>query len=539
METPTTDRELRGFFVTTAWNTDWPSQAGQPEDVADDEINAIIGRALELNCNAIFLQVRAFGDRTYTGIDPKYLGDPKHQDVPWAISINSGEKDPGYDPLRKWCKAAHDAGLQVHAWFNPFRLDRPVKDYPCFDGKDGYIYLDWTSARVQEYVVNLIDDLLANYKPPTDVALMRQQKHPPAKTLMILQPSGATTGPGGGGGGSGSNGDGDDDGLDGVVVDHYYPDPDTKGPNTAAPVTPADFARVVYASTADPASDCPPLKRIELNKRRHWALTNAEPQMLPKKPPVKDQGINLNTFMQKASETVRCHGAEFGVTPDCRLMKETADWMTKGYLDYVIPEIYIKNGGFAAKLKEWTKLNTGQEPKPDIYPAVFTERVQRPEPGDTRWSPDQIEKSLDDVANANDATVKGHVHFSYRALRSPAQAGPRNLPQDDHNIGDRLKNGKYKHAAVAPERQNLVWNNWPTITPDGSGNYTLKFDDMKPRRWVYWFHTKGGGWNEMYSTPKSKPVIKKKDVPANTDRIAAKAIDAHNHETLVGTRDIP
>src|SRR4051812_46518040 len=55
------DEEVRAMFVTTAYNADWPSQPGLPKNVQQNEMDAAIIRAKELNCNTIFLQVRSFG----------------------------------------------------------------------------------------------------------------------------------------------------------------------------------------------------------------------------------------------------------------------------------------------------------------------------------------------------------------------------------------------------------------------------------------------------------------------------------------------
>jgi hypothetical protein len=341
-----------------------------------------------------------------------------------------------------------------------------------------------------------------------------RQEHSLPKSMMILQPDGATTGPAGGGGTG--DGDGDDDGLDGVVVDHYYPDPDTNS-GDAGPIGPAN-SHVIYASAATP---------VPLNKRRTWALKQAKLHM---KPSLKDS--DLDTFIKQASIAVRGHGAAFGVTPDDDLMTRAGRWMQAGYLDYVIPEIYIKNAGFAKKLQDWIDLNTGPDPKPEIYPGVFTERVQRPDKNETRWDSPEIEKSLKD---ASDKGVHGHVHFSYRALRSPAQGGPGH-PPDGHNIGDRLKAGKYKGPVIPPQRANVVANNTPTISKKLNGDYELKVTGMKVRRWVYWFHTTDGQWHEMHSTPKSKALIAKSELPAKCDVIMVKAIDPHNHESLENHR---
>src|ERR1051326_8843406 len=62
--------EVRGLFVATAYNIDWPSQPGldtpEQQQAQKDEIDTIVQRAVDLGFNTIFLQVRAFGDRIYS-----------------------------------------------------------------------------------------------------------------------------------------------------------------------------------------------------------------------------------------------------------------------------------------------------------------------------------------------------------------------------------------------------------------------------------------------------------------------------------------
>src|SRR5262245_6870988 len=74
-------RELRGVFVTTAYNIDWPPRPGLHWRVQSDEINAIVNRARELHCNVIFLQVRAFGDRIH-----RHTTLPAPE--PWSAALN-------------------------------------------------------------------------------------------------------------------------------------------------------------------------------------------------------------------------------------------------------------------------------------------------------------------------------------------------------------------------------------------------------------------------------------------------------------------
>jgi uncharacterized lipoprotein YddW (UPF0748 family) len=158
--------EIRGLFVTTAHNADWPSQPGEDAILQKDEIDAIILRAQELQCNAIFLQVRAFGDRIYAR-----TGNAQIAAIPWGESVSYTPNSPGYDPLEEWALRCHNAGIQLHAWINPYRTDWPITVnnalLPFFPDRDHqHFYLDPTSLDVQNYLLGVVQDLLDKYPPP-------------------------------------------------------------------------------------------------------------------------------------------------------------------------------------------------------------------------------------------------------------------------------------------------------------------------------------------------------------------------------------
>ena len=77
------------------------------------EIKAMVDAARRLNLNAIVLQVRPGADAIY----PSAL-------EPWSEYM-SGQQgvapQPPYDPLAEWISLAHESGIELHAWFNPFR----------------------------------------------------------------------------------------------------------------------------------------------------------------------------------------------------------------------------------------------------------------------------------------------------------------------------------------------------------------------------------------------------------------------------------
>ena len=102
---------MRGLWLTTVGNTDWPSRKGLSQSEQKKELIDILDRASALGFNTIVLQVRPAGDALYAS-----------QLEPWAAWLTGNQgQDPGYDPLAYAIAEAHARGLQLHAWINPFR----------------------------------------------------------------------------------------------------------------------------------------------------------------------------------------------------------------------------------------------------------------------------------------------------------------------------------------------------------------------------------------------------------------------------------
>ncbi|MEO6526692.1 MAG: family 10 glycosylhydrolase, partial [Gemmatimonadaceae bacterium] len=110
---PLVPRELRAVWVATVDNMDWPSRSGLSTAQQQAELIAILDKLVQLNMNAIVLQVRPAADALYAS-----------QDEPWS-DVLSGEMgrapEPFYDPLAFAVTEAHKRGLELHAWINPYR----------------------------------------------------------------------------------------------------------------------------------------------------------------------------------------------------------------------------------------------------------------------------------------------------------------------------------------------------------------------------------------------------------------------------------
>ncbi|MET9699063.1 family 10 glycosylhydrolase [Streptomyces sp. NPDC006529] len=103
---------FRGMWVASVENIDWPSAAGLDAREQEAELVALLDTAVERRLNAVVLQVRPTADAMW----PSAL-------EPWSqwLTGRQGE-DPGWDPLGTAVARAHERGLELHAWFNPYRV---------------------------------------------------------------------------------------------------------------------------------------------------------------------------------------------------------------------------------------------------------------------------------------------------------------------------------------------------------------------------------------------------------------------------------
>ena len=160
-------REFRGLWIATVANIDWPSNPGLPSDVQQKQLLAILDKAAALHFNAVILQVRPACDALYpSNYEPcsKYLTGTMGQ-----------APSPAYDPLAFAVTEAHKRGLELHAWFNPFRARHssgksPVapnhisKTHPELVRSYGdMLWLDPGEPAAQDYSLNVIMDVVRRY----------------------------------------------------------------------------------------------------------------------------------------------------------------------------------------------------------------------------------------------------------------------------------------------------------------------------------------------------------------------------------------
>jgi len=115
-------REFRAAWIATVANKDWPSEPGLPVAQQQAELISLLDRAAQLHFNVVFFQVRSVCDAMYAS--------PME---PWSEYLTGTQgraPEPFYDPLAFAITAAHQRGLELHAWFNPFRAAHPQSKSP-------------------------------------------------------------------------------------------------------------------------------------------------------------------------------------------------------------------------------------------------------------------------------------------------------------------------------------------------------------------------------------------------------------------------
>lgn len=159
-------REFRGVWVATVSNIDWPSKPGLSVDAQKQELIGILERHKANGMNAILLQVRPAADAFYAK-----SREPWSQ---WLMGKQGLAPAPGYDPLEFAIKEAHFRGMELHAWFNPYRatmspgtvthethMTRKRPDlFFTYAGKKQF---DPGIPEVREYIVQVILDVVKGY----------------------------------------------------------------------------------------------------------------------------------------------------------------------------------------------------------------------------------------------------------------------------------------------------------------------------------------------------------------------------------------
>ena len=166
--------EIRGVWIATVENIDFPSKQGLDADALKAELDDIVKTTAEAGLNTIYFQVRPASDAFY---------DSAYFPVSKFLTGTQGTAFPdGFDPLAYLIEIAHDEQIYIHAWVNPLRVTTGSAEAPQHDLNalaegnparknpdwvipyaDGRLYYDAGNPNVCKMIASGVAEIVKNY----------------------------------------------------------------------------------------------------------------------------------------------------------------------------------------------------------------------------------------------------------------------------------------------------------------------------------------------------------------------------------------
>jgi uncharacterized lipoprotein YddW (UPF0748 family) len=160
--------ELRGVWIASVMNYDWPLSPTLTPQRQRDSLVALLDLFASSGFNAIFFQVRPECDALYPS--------PYEPWSYWLTGAQGTGPSPPYDPLAFAIEETHKRGMELHAWFNPYRAYRQDVSYPraashvieqhpewTIRCPDGYYLLNPGIPEVRSLVSKVVADVVRRY----------------------------------------------------------------------------------------------------------------------------------------------------------------------------------------------------------------------------------------------------------------------------------------------------------------------------------------------------------------------------------------
>ncbi|MEU1938942.1 glycoside hydrolase family 10 protein [Streptomyces coeruleorubidus] len=345
--------EMRGVWLATVANRDWPSKPGLTATRQRAELITHLDRAVRNRLNTVVFQVRPTADALW----PSPF-------EPWSQYLTGTQgRDPGWDPLGTAVEEAHARGLKLHAWFNPYRVaahadpTRLAADHPARTNPDwvvtygGKLYYNPGLPEVRGFVQEAMLDAVAKYP------------------------------------------------VDGVHFDDYfYPYP------VAGQTFDDDTAYDEYgAGFPDRAA----WRRDNIDK-----LVRETADRIKRVRPGTPFGISPFGVWRNAATDSRGSDTRAGVQTYDDLHADTRKWVRKSWIDYIVPQLYWNIGfsaaDYAKLLPWWAEVARGTSTRLYVGEALY----KAGDPAQPAAWQDPAELSRHLTLAREHAQVRGHVFFA-------------------------------------------------------------------------------------------------------------------------------
>lgn len=394
-------REVRGVWISTVSNLDWPSSRSLTPPQQQAELISLLDELKDAGINTVFFQVRSQCDAAYiSSIEP-------WADIFSSANLGAGP-NPVYDPLQLIIEECRKRGMELHAWFNPYRAVSNANNLSNFSANHiARTRPEWLLAQgslrildpgipdVPTYILRVVMDVLRRYD------------------------------------------------VDGIHYDDYfYPYPPGTG------VTPfnddATFALYHrgFPNTASGRNDWRRANIDSLIKRTNDSIRLVKPWV---KFGVSPFGIWAN------SSSVSGGSATSGLQSYSAVYADSRKWLQNDWIDYMVPQLYWSIGFPAADyniLLPWWNALGGRR---HLYSGMAAYKINAN--SDLNWNqPGEIPSQI--RLNRTQNNFSGSVFFRAK-----------NITANPNGVSDSLKNTYFRTPALLPV---MTWkDNTPPQAPSG------------------------------------------------------------------------
>ena len=375
----TPKREFRAVWIATVENIDWP----KPKSATDQQkqqLVDILDDHQQTGINAVFFQVRPAADAFYAkGTEPWSK---------WLNGIQGQAPNPAYDPLEFAITEAHKRGMELHAWFNPYRATNDNKYYALSPNHISNLKPEWFFTygsqkffnpglpEVREYIIHIILNVLDNYD------------------------------------------------VDGIHMDDYFYPYLIDGQS----VNDGD----AYAKYGGRFADIKDWRRNNVDTLIHMLSDSIHKHKPHVKFGVSPFGIWANKYQNPEGSDTHGGSSYYENYADAR------KWMKEGWVDYVVPQLYWPLNSHAANydtLLTWWGNNTYNR---HLYIGLGVYRVgERSKASIAYKNPNELPNQMRHLRN--NPRVEGSVVFSSNSLTD-----------NFGGFADTLSTNFYKYPALPP-----------------------------------------------------------------------------------------
>ncbi len=458
-------QQLRAMWIASVFNIDWPSKPGLSADAQKAELTSWLDLAVAQRHNAVILQVRPTADAFW----PSSL-------EPWSRYLTGTQgKDPGYDPLGYAVAEAHKRNLELHAWFNPYRItmntttdpatltpDHPARQHPDWVvSYGGKLYYNPGVPAARLFVEDAIMDAVSRYD------------------------------------------------IDAVHFDDYfYPYP------VANQAFPDDAQYAAYGAGMSRED----WRRDNINK----LVLELQGRIKAAKPWVKF-GISPFAVWRNKATDPRGSDTTAGAQTYDSLYADTRRWVRESWIDYIAPQVYWAEGFAPAdydKVTSWWA-EQARGTNVHLYIGQATYKI-----GTSTQSPDWMDpQEMSDHLGYNTGfpEVKGDIYFSAKDVRANRlgatsllnrtwYAHPALVPPMPWIDASAPKSPKTLHASASGDGVRLSWRPGDASTtsyavyrlPETHGR--VKADDCRLADATYLVATmRAGAGDQQWTDPGVQP----------------------------------